>query len=217
MTLNIPTLLARFQERILEQMTKEDTAQREAERAILGAELAAAEERAAAEIAALTPQRDKASAALAKAKAAYDAALATFAALEGTLANVKHQRNHRRNVLERQLCALADTRIDDARQRMEHRLDGLRRRGFTVEDGEMTGRFDPGTLRPIRERLSNEAAFRRIVLAVRDARTAFDALKRRHVENIEQAIEQIEDTIPWADFDTLQVIGHGATVPWGTE
>lgn len=197
--MNATAVLDGIKSRVYGKLFADAAAAEATERATTHAELAGqlveGEAADAAALMVLVPQVAKADEQAAKARAVANAADVRAAALRGQVAEVKARREHRRMRLGGQLEATADPRIDDARRRMEQRLVDIQRDGFRVESTK-TGTVDGAWITR-----SNGAGLARVVRSISLARAKYDALKRVEAADLDAAIADIENSIPWSALD----------------
>jgi hypothetical protein len=156
----------------------------------------------------IDPLRQKAAAELEKKDAAAAVARAALLAIDRDLWNRKARDTSRLNQLDGLRIGSADPRIDEAKQRLNNRVDVMRREGPTELQVRVT---DLDSRTGVRyERRSNAGAVSRVIQAVTAARYQLDALKLMEVDDVAAAIAAIEASVPFSDIKQVVVDGPAA-------
>ena len=121
-----------------------------------------------------------------------------------------HQNAAAEKKITRELLSSVDPRITEARAAMNRKWDA--KHGRLGEFKQVsTGRI-LGTGEPEKKVFSNEGNVRRLLDAVKTARTAFDGLAYQNPDSVSEAISSIEAPVDlaWAKVAELELIGQAA-------
>jgi len=101
----------------------------------------------------------------------------------------------RRDLLERNLRASADPRIEVAKRAIEDRWERQRHSAFRVQEFQ-TSQIDSQGRRVVKQ-ANNESRIKVLRTAMRVARDRFEALKLENPADLDAVIAAIEASIPW--------------------
>ncbi|MGE3273842.1 MAG: hypothetical protein AB7O67_01935 [Vicinamibacterales bacterium] len=143
---------------------------------------------------------DKAQAAVDRTRQAYDAAVRTLRVRVSEREMAQHERRRHVALLERELQACADPRIDEARQRIDATADWLRSHGLWQQPrgAKHPAGVERGASAPAEVTVDNSRELDAVLRCVPVARQQLDALKLAEVDDLDAAIAAIERGIGFA-------------------